>query len=48
MFMQNFDILACICSLADWFLSRLVVNSVDRFSRNEAHLLHNEFSFITQ
>ena len=42
MYMQNFDILASICSLADWFSSHLVVNPLDRFSLNEAHLLHNE------
>ena len=37
-FMQNFNILASFCSLADWFESYLVWNMEDRFFPVEAHL----------
>ena len=37
--MQNFIFLASRCSLGDWFETRFVGHSDDRFSRDEAIIL---------
>ena len=37
-FMQNFDVLASLCSSGDWFKPRFVGNPKDRFCRDEAHI----------
>ena len=36
--MQNFSILASLCSWAGWFAPYLVRNHKDRFSRIKAHM----------
>ena len=36
--MQNFNILASVCSSAGWFYHYLFANSEDGFSHNEAHI----------
>ena len=38
LFLQNFNILACLCSRASSFESYLVRSPDDRFSPNEAHI----------
>ena len=38
--MQNFNILASLCSRADWFEPYVIGNPEDRFSRDEVHIKH--------
>ena len=35
---RNFNSLASLCSLGDWFETRSVGNPEDRFYRDEAHM----------
>ena len=40
-FKRNFNFLASLCSLGDWFESRFVGNPEDRFSHDEAQIIIN-------
>ena len=40
--MQNFNIVACLCSSADCFVSYLVENPEDRFCRVETYILKDK------
>ena len=46
-YMQNLELLASLCSWADWFESYLVANPEDRFSRAEAHILMKKYGKLS-
>ena len=38
-FKRNFNLIASLCSWADWFMSRFVRNPKDRFCHDEAQII---------
>ena len=46
---RNFNFVASLCSLGDWFESHFVGNPEDRFCRNKAHfMLSDQLILISQ